>query len=262
MLYQIQNGQPKLITYTSKRMPEATKNYSITELEMCDLAINIASFTHLLKKFDFDMVVDHLAIMHIMRSKDELATTRIKRLLELLSSYSFNLYYIKGKDMVLSDFLSRQKTDNSNPHEIIPILFSVRMVLHKSYYKIGDITRTVDLEADKYMVQTRAQAKSSGVNVQEVHGMNKGLILHVKPKKTAITPVAHPIPPSHHLRPVHHSPSTDQRLTTNAVLLPKPRVGQGRAGIRRKVKVTPPIPKPIQTPNPPITKAAQEQCNH
>ena len=30
-LYQIQNGQPKLIAYASKRMPDAAKNYSITE---------------------------------------------------------------------------------------------------------------------------------------------------------------------------------------------------------------------------------------
>ena len=49
-LYQIQNGKPKLIAYASKRLPEAAKNYSITELEMCGLAINIASFPHLLKK--------------------------------------------------------------------------------------------------------------------------------------------------------------------------------------------------------------------
>ena len=109
-LYQIQNGQPKLIAYASKRMPEAAKNYSITELEMCGLAMNIATFLHLLKKIDFDAIVDHLAITHIMRSKSEPATTRIKRLLELLSPYSFNLYYIKGKDMVLSNFLSRQMT--------------------------------------------------------------------------------------------------------------------------------------------------------
>ena len=100
-LYQIQNGQPKLIAYASKRMPEAAKNYSITELEMCRLAMNIATFSHLLKQVDFDAVVDHLAITHIMKSKAEPATARIKRLLELLSPYSFNLYYIKGKDMVL-----------------------------------------------------------------------------------------------------------------------------------------------------------------
>ena len=105
-LYQIQNGKPKLIAYASKRLPEAAKSYSITELELCGLAINIASFSHLLKRVDFDAIVDHLALTHIIKSKMEPVTTRIKRLLELISSYSFNLYYMKGKDMVLSDFLS------------------------------------------------------------------------------------------------------------------------------------------------------------
>ena len=123
--YQIQNGKPKLIVYAGKRLPEATKSYSITELELCSLAINIASFSYLLQRVDFDAVVDHLALMHIIKSKMEPATTRIKRLLELISSYSFNLYYMKGKDMILSDFLSRQKNDDSNPHEIIPISFNM-----------------------------------------------------------------------------------------------------------------------------------------
>ena len=105
-LYQIQGGKPKLIAYASKGLPEAAKNYSITELELCGLAIYIASFAHLLKRVDFDAIVDHLALMHIIKSKVELATTRIKRLLESISSYSFNLYYMKGRDMILSDFLS------------------------------------------------------------------------------------------------------------------------------------------------------------
>ena len=105
-LYQIQNGKPKLITYASKGFPEAAKSYFTTKLELCGLAINIASFAHLLKRVDFDAIVDHLALTHFIKSKVELATTRIKRLLELISSYSFNLYYMKGKDMILSDFLS------------------------------------------------------------------------------------------------------------------------------------------------------------
>ena len=52
-LYQIQNGKPKLIAYASKKLPEAAKSYSTTELELCGLAINIASFSHLLKKSRF-----------------------------------------------------------------------------------------------------------------------------------------------------------------------------------------------------------------
>ena len=65
-LYQIQGGKCKLIAYASKRLPEAEKNYSVTELELCGLAINIASFAHLLKRVDFDAIVDHLALTHII----------------------------------------------------------------------------------------------------------------------------------------------------------------------------------------------------
>ena len=133
-LYQVQNGKPKLIAYASKRMPKAVRNYSITELEMCSLATNIASFAHLLKRVDFDAIVDHLTITHIMKSKMEPATNRRKRLLEILSSYSFNLYYIKGKDMILSDFLSRQIEDDSNLHEIIPISFNIWEILQENYH--------------------------------------------------------------------------------------------------------------------------------
>ena len=57
-LYQIQNGKARLITYTSKRLPEAVRSYSITDRELCGLAINIASFLHLLKRVDFDTIVD------------------------------------------------------------------------------------------------------------------------------------------------------------------------------------------------------------
>ena len=108
-LYHIQNGRPKLIAYVTKRLQEAAKNYSFTELELCGLAINIASFLTC-SRFDFDAIMDHLALTHIIKSKAIPATIRIKRLLELISSYSFNLYYIKGKDMVLSEFLFKTKS--------------------------------------------------------------------------------------------------------------------------------------------------------
>ena len=84
--------------------------------------------------------------MHIIKSKMEPATTRIKRLLELISSYSFNLYYMKGKDMILSDFLVQQKNDDSNPNEIIPISFDMYQVLEDNFYLENFCT-------DKYLIQ-------------------------------------------------------------------------------------------------------------
>ena len=170
--YQIQNGKPKLIAYASKRLPEATKSYSITELELCGLAIHITSFSHLLKRVDFDAIVDHLALMHIIKSKVEPTPTRIKRLLELISSYYCNLYYMKGKDMILSDILSRQKNDNSNPHEIIPISFNMCQILDDNYY------------SEKHLIQTRSQAKCSGIKLLEVHGVGKEFRFQFKARKT------------------------------------------------------------------------------
>ena len=38
-------------------------------------------------------------------------------------------------------FLSRQKHDESNSHEIIPILLSMQGVLHDRYYNIGSLER-------------------------------------------------------------------------------------------------------------------------
>ena len=73
----------------AKHCQKLQKNYSITELELCGLAINIASFSHLLERVDFNAIVDHLSLTHIIKSKAEPATIRIKRLLEFISSYSF-----------------------------------------------------------------------------------------------------------------------------------------------------------------------------
>ena len=235
VLYQIQNGQPKLIAYASKRMPEAAKNHSITELEMCRLAMNIATFSNLLKKVDFNAVVDHLAITHIMRSKAEPAMTRIKRLLELLSPYSFNLYYIKGKDMVLSDFLSRQKTDDINPHKLIPISCMLRNQIDDCFYRIN--SRTDQSKTDKYLVQTRSQKKSRAIKIPEIHGTNKGLDPHFRPGKQK------PLPSL----PTH---SIDKGLPTHPI--PKPRIGQGRDRLKRKAKMNQPMPLPQQSPTQPV----------
>ena len=196
-LYQIQNGKPRLIAYASMRLPEATKSYSIKELELCRLAVSIESFSHLLKRVDFDAIVDHLSHTHIIKSKTESTMTRIKRLLELISSYSFNLCYIKGKHKKLSDFLSRQKNKNSSPHEIIPISFNMCQILDDIYYN-----------KEKYLMQTRSQAKSSGITLLEVHGMGKNLDPNLKPEKQ------HAISKQGSMERLHR--------------------GQGRAGMRRK----------------------------
>ena len=85
--YQIKNGQARIREYTSKWMPTVAQNYSINKLELCGLAINITTSSHLLKRVNFHAVVDHSALTHIVKSKLGAATNGIKRLYEVLSSY-------------------------------------------------------------------------------------------------------------------------------------------------------------------------------
>ena len=158
-----------------------------------------SQFFSFIKRVDFDVIVDRLALTHIIKSKTEPATTRIKRLLELISSYPFNLYYIKGKDMILSDFLSRQICDNSNPHEIIPISFNIHNILHKRYYNIG--------KSERYLVHMWIQTKSSRIKLPEVHGVSKNLDPNIQPEKQTI-----------------------RCLKGNEISNEKQGIGQGRAG--------------------------------
>ena len=172
---------------------------------------------HLLKRVDFYAIVDHLALTHITKSKAEMTTTRIKRLLEILNSYSFNFYNIKGKDMGLSDFLSRQKHNDSNPHETISILFSMQNILQSKYYNIGkEKNRNV-------FTSNKVQDKSSGIRLPEVQGIGKGLDPNVLPERQVIKPIV-----------------TSEAKGVSQI---KPMLDQGRAVLRWKIKT--PMPSHI-----------------
>ena len=116
-LWQYQDGKPRLIGYVSKTLPEACSRYSVTELEMTGLLVNMGLWKNILKHREFDAAVDHVAVTQILKAKTEPASNRIMRLLDRLSAYSFNLYYLKGKDMILADYLSRNRNDDEDPAE-------------------------------------------------------------------------------------------------------------------------------------------------
>ena len=76
VLYQNQGpGHKKYIVgYNSKKLPAAAKNYSITELELFGLMINIHAFKELLTNVYFECYCDHSALTYILNSKCKIAT--------------------------------------------------------------------------------------------------------------------------------------------------------------------------------------------
>ena len=177
-LWQMQDGKPRLLGYASKSLSDACQNYSITELEMTRLVINIHLWKHLLLRVEFDCSVDHRALPYIMKSKNLPATGRIIRLLEHLSGYSFNLYYVKGKDMILCDYLSRIAVDDANPDEVIPISFNAL-----AQYRLA-----MDYIAESFLIShfnivTRSGTSAAGISLPPVHGTQKCLDPDLQPEK-------------------------------------------------------------------------------
>ena len=90
-------------------------------------------------------------------------------------------------------------------------------------------------------MQTRSQIKSSGIKLPETHDTNKSLDPHVQPGKQ---------------RPFPQLPiqTVDKGLPTHPI--PRPRIGQGRARLRRKVKTVQAISSSHLLPSQPITEHA------
>ena len=124
-LWQVQDGEERLIAYFSKALPSAARNYGITELELTGLETSVAAFKHLLKGTHFEVFTDHAAIPMIMKSKAEPATDRIKRLLEKLSNYSMTVSFRKGSSLVIADYLSRNPPP-PEPTDDHPIAFPIQ----------------------------------------------------------------------------------------------------------------------------------------
>ena len=55
--------------------------------------------------------------------------------------------------------------DNSNPHEISPILFNMYNVLYETYYKVE--------MKDQYLAQILSQTKAARIVSLKVHGAKK-----------------------------------------------------------------------------------------
>ena len=134
---------------------------------MTGLLVNMELWKPLFKRHEFDTAVDHLAIVQIMKAKTEPATPRIMRLLDQLSAYSFNLYFIKGKDMVLVDYFNRHRESDDDLYGLVPVSFCCFEV-YLSHLVLDTLN----------VYSTRSQTPIAG---PELHGVNKGLYPHVKP---------------------------------------------------------------------------------
>ena len=137
-LYQWQDNEWVLVGYHSKRLPDAVRNYGVTELELTGLLANIHGFEQKLNNNYFEAIVDHKAIDHkaidiLIKSKHEPTSTRLVTLLDCLNRYTFDLKYLEGSKLKVSDALSRLYSEEKHKiSDVIPLNF----LLHFTDYQL------------------------------------------------------------------------------------------------------------------------------
>ena len=139
-LYQWQNNEWVLVGYHSKRLPNAVRNYGVTELELTGLLANIHGFEQKLNNNYFEAIVDHKAIDYLIKSKHKPTSTRLVTLLDHLNRYTFDLKYLEGSKLKVSDALSRLYSEEKHKiSDVIPLNF----LLHFTDYQLHKESRQV-----------------------------------------------------------------------------------------------------------------------
>ena len=206
-LYQEQKGRYGLIAYFSKKLPLSAQRYSISELELTGIYTNVLAFKHLLRNVHFTLYCDHSALVHIMNGKKEPPTLRLKKLIENLSDFKFDIKFLRGKDMFVSDFLSRHPDSEESCNDpIIPVAFLMKeiglpqhspkfldwlnimldsreMVAYKeSPFKECKCERIMNMN-EPFQVLTRSMAKTVKADVPAMYPLKGD---HKKPEKSQI----------------------------------------------------------------------------
>ena len=206
-LYQEQKGRYRLIGYFSKKLPPPAQRYSISELELTGIYANVTAFKHLLRNANFTLYCDHSALVHIMNGKREPPTLRLKKLIENLSDYKFEIKFLRGKDMYISDFLSRHPDEEESYNDpIIPVAFLMKEVILPKHspkfiewlnimlsheelkvYKEGkfkecECDRVMRMN-EQLMIMTRSMAKTANADVPSMYPLKGD---HKKPEKSQI----------------------------------------------------------------------------
>jgi len=112
LLHIFSDNTKRVISYASRLMTAAEKNYCISAQECLAVVRAIDKFKHCLQGIRFTVITDHIALTWL-QSKRELSGRLMRRSL-LLQSYDFDVVYKSGKSHKDVDLLSRNPTGTVN----------------------------------------------------------------------------------------------------------------------------------------------------
>jgi hypothetical protein len=94
-----------VIVYASRKLKQHEELYATHDLELAVVMLALKLWRHYLVGRSFELKTDHESLKHLFTQRD--LNARQRRWSEFMSEYDFGISYIKGKENVVTDALSR-----------------------------------------------------------------------------------------------------------------------------------------------------------
>lgn len=110
-LHQLINEEMQPLGFYSKRMTDTQKRYSTYDRELLSAYQSIKHFRHMLEGRNFVLLTDHKPLTFAFQQKQDKASPRQTRHLDLIGQFTTDIRHVSGKDNITADFLSRIEAD-------------------------------------------------------------------------------------------------------------------------------------------------------
>ena len=119
-----------MIAYASRKLKKHEQLYVTHDLELVAVMLVLKLWRHYIVGQNFELKMDHQILKHLFTQRD--LNSRQRRWSEFMSEYDFGISYIKGKENVVADALSRR------PHIFSLVTLKVNMREHVLTQLPGD----------------------------------------------------------------------------------------------------------------------------
>lgn len=101
----------KVVSYASRTLTKAEKNYAQIEKEMLAIVFACRRFDQYIVGMKIKVKTDHHPLLSIFKKPLIKAPKRLQQMMMILQRYNIELEFVKGKDNIVADSLSRAPVD-------------------------------------------------------------------------------------------------------------------------------------------------------
>ena len=112
----LQEGQP--VVYASRTLTDTERRYSNIERELLGVVFGLERLHHYTFGKPIMVETDHQPLTSIWKKTIAISSPRLQRLLLRLAQYDVHIEYLRGKENVIADALSRVTSDQNRQHRL------------------------------------------------------------------------------------------------------------------------------------------------